>query len=154
MKGVPRSEVAGERVGALIRGIARLAPCRAPIAPLEVSDPYRTALLADNEGKKVMRELKRFIGTSTTPSAFVFRSQRGGPLLETAILSQCLHPDLEALGFPRAGFHAFRRGCNRRWKLAGLNPAVHRQIIGHSWEAMTGLYSGEILLGCSLFQTF
>ena len=56
-----------------------------------------------------MRGLKRFIGRSTTPGALVFRSQHGGPLLETTILSQCLHPALEALGLPKAGFHAFRR---------------------------------------------
>jgi integrase len=50
------------------------------------------------------------------------------------------------LGLPKAGFHAFRRGCNRRWELAGLNPAVHRQMMGHSSAAMTQLYSGEIPL--------
>lgn len=107
---------------------------------------YRTVLLADNEGRKAMRELKRFIGTPTIPGALVFRSQCGGPLLETTILSQCLHPALEALGLAKAGFHAFRRGCNRRWELAGLNPAVHRQMMGHSSAAMTRLYSGEIPL--------
>jgi integrase len=91
-----------------------------------------------------MRELKRFIGT--TADSLVFRSQRGGPLLETTVLSQCLHPALRALGLPRAGFHAFRRGCNRRWELAGLNPAVLRQMMGHSSATMTRLYSGEIPL--------
>ena len=35
---------------------------------------------------------------------------------------------------------------NRRWELAGLNPAVHRQMMGHSSETMTRLYSGEISL--------
>jgi integrase len=74
----------------------------------------------------------------------VARLQRGGPLLETTILSQCLHPALKALGLPKSGFHGFRRGCNRRWKLAGLNPAVHRQMMGHSSATMTRLYSGEI----------
>jgi hypothetical protein len=53
-----------------------------------------------------MRELRRFVGTATDPDALVFRSKRGGPLLETTILSQCLHPALRSLGLPRAGFHA------------------------------------------------
>jgi hypothetical protein len=35
---------------------------------------------------------------------------------------------------------------HRRWELAGLNPAVHRQMMGHSSETMTRLYSGEIPL--------
>jgi hypothetical protein len=29
--------------------------------------------------------------------------------------------------FETTGLHAFRHGCNRRWELAGLNPAVLRQ---------------------------
>jgi integrase len=40
--------------------------------------------------------------------------------------------------------HAFRRGCNRRWELAGVNPAVIRQQMGHSSATMTRLYTGEI----------
>ncbi len=107
---------------------------------------YRTVLLADAEGRKAMKSLKQFLGNATDSDALVFRSKRGGPLLETTILSQCLHPALRALGLPRSGFHAFRRGCNRRWELAGLNPAVHRQMMGHSSETMTRLYSGDIPL--------
>jgi integrase len=42
--------------------------------------------------------------------------------------------------------HAFRRGCNRRWELAGMNPAVLRQQMGHSSAAMTARYTGEIPL--------
>ena len=107
--------------------------------------PSITVLLMDAEGRKVMKCLKQFLaGNAADTNALVFRSKRGGPLLETTILSQCLHPALRALGLPRSGFHAFRRGCNRRWELAGLNPAVHRQMMGHSSEAMTRLYSGEI----------
>ena len=107
---------------------------------------YRTVLLADPEGKVAMQCLRTFVGTTTDTNALVFRSQRGTPLLETTILSQCLHPALEALGLPKTGFHAFRRGCNRRWELAGLNPAVHRQMMGHSSATMTRLYTGEIPL--------
>ena len=106
---------------------------------------YRTVLLMDAEGRKVLKCLRQFLAANgMDTNALVFRSQRGGPLLETTILSQCLHPALKSLGLPRSGFHAFRRGCSRRWELAGLNPAVHRQMMGHSSETMTKLYSGEI----------
>jgi len=70
----------------------------------------------------------------------------GGPLLETTILSQGLHPALKTLGLPKGGLHGFRRGCNRRWELAGINPAVIRQQMGHTSTRMTMLYSGEIPL--------
>jgi len=33
---------------------------------------------------------------------------------------------------------AERRGCNRRWELAGINPAVLRQQIGHTSAAIVG----------------
>jgi integrase len=105
---------------------------------------YRTVLLADREGRKAMQCLKQLIGDATDTAALVFRSKRGGPLLETTILRQCLHPALKALGLPKSGMHAFRSGCNRRWELAGLNPAVQRQMMGHSSASMTRLYSGEI----------
>jgi len=59
---------------------------------------YRTVLLADAEGKKAMKSLKQFLGNATDSDALVFRSKRGGPLLGTTILSQCLHPALRALG--------------------------------------------------------
>jgi hypothetical protein len=37
-----------------------------------------------------------------------------------------------------------RHGRNRRWELAGLEPAVIRQQMGHSSAAMTVRYTGEI----------
>jgi integrase len=107
---------------------------------------YRTVLVLDAEGKKAMQCLRQFVRDAKDADTLVFRSQRGGPLLETTILNQCLHPSVKALGLPRSGFHAFRRGCNRRWELAGLNPAVHRQMMGHSSASMTRLYTGEIPL--------
>jgi integrase len=63
-----------------------------------------------------------------------------------AALTQGLHPALKALGLPKGGLHGFRRGCNRRWELAGINPAVIRQQMGHTSQRMTTLYSGEIPL--------
>jgi integrase len=90
-----------------------------------------------------MRKLKQLLLGSLGAEELVFRSQRGGPLLETTILNQGLYPALKALGLPQGGLHAFRRGCNRRWELAGIKPAVIRQQMGHSSERMTTLYYAQ-----------
>jgi integrase len=62
------------------------------------------------------------------------------------MLREALHPALKALGLPQDGMHTFRRGCNRRWELSGMNPAVLRQQMGHSSAVMTARYTGEIPL--------
>jgi integrase len=105
---------------------------------------YRTVHLGDPEGQKEMETLKRFLDHAASPNALVFRSKRNGPLLETTILNQGLHPALKSLDLKQAGLHAFRTGCNRRWELAGIVPAVIRQQMGHTTAAMTSLYAGEI----------
>jgi integrase len=108
---------------------------------------YRTIVLGDREGREAMRKLKAFIkGRAQNPREFVFHSKRGSPMRETKVLHEALHPALEAVGLPKAGMHAFRRGCNRRWELAGVEPAVLRQQMGHSSAAMTARYTGEIPL--------
>jgi integrase len=83
-------------------------------------------------------------GPIQNPGEFVFHCKRGSPIREPKVLHEPLHPALKPLGIPKAGMHAFRRGCNRRWELAGMNLAVLRQMTGHSSEAMTARYSGEI----------
>jgi integrase len=115
------------------------------IGPCKNAAAYRTVALRDAEGLKAMRALKRFL-RSSHPHELVFRSRMGGPLLETTILGQGLHLALKAVGQPKGGLHGFRRGCNRRWELAGINPAVIRQQMGHTSARMTSLYSGEIPL--------
>jgi len=121
------------------RNKGKVGPCKNVAA-------YRTVLLLDAEGQRAMRELRNFIGNAANPNALVFHTKRGGPLMETTILSQGLHPALKALGLKKAGLHSFRHGCNRKWELAGLNPAVQRQQMGHSSAAMTARYTGEIPL--------
>lgn len=119
-------------------------PRKGEIGPCKNAAAYRTVLLRDDEGQTAMRELKRFLGNGGDPDALVFRTKHGTPVQETTVLKQCLHPAAEALGLPKAGMRALRRGCNRRWELAGINPAVLRQQMGHSSSAMTELYTGEI----------
>jgi len=117
---------------------------RGEIGPCKNATAYRVVLLRDREGQAVLRELRHFLKGTTQTEDLVFRSRRGRPLLESTILNQGLYPALKALGFKKAGMHAFRRGCNRRWELAGINPAVIRQQMGHTSAAMTRLYTGEI----------
>jgi integrase len=91
---------------------------------------YRRVLLADTEGRRAIKMLKRFVGTRLhDASTLVFCSSHNTPLRESNVLREVLHPVLEALGLPKAGLHAFRHGCNRRWELAGMNPAVLRQMM-------------------------
>ena len=87
-----------------------------------------------------MQKLKQFINHD----GLIFRSKRGGALVENIILVQGLHPAIKKLGFSKAGMHAFRRGCNRRWELSRVSPAVIRQQMGHASASMTAHYTGEI----------
>lgn len=115
------------------------------IGPCKNATAYRTVFLGDSEARKAMLQLRRFISLYAAPAdALVFRTKRNGPLLETTVLNQGLYPALVALKFQKAGLHAFRRGCNRRWELNGIVPAVIRQQMGHTTAAMTRLYSGVI----------
>jgi integrase len=110
------------------------------IGPCKNVSAYRTVVMADKEGRHAMQKLKEFM----KPDGLIFRSKSGGPLVENSILAQGLHPALKKLGFPKAGMHAFRRGCNRRWELSRISAAVIRQQMGHASASMTAHYTGEI----------
>ena len=110
------------------------------IGPCKNVAAYRTVVLADSEGLTAMKALRRFAKND----GLVFHSKNNGTLAETTILTQGLHPAVKALGLPKAGMHAFRRGCNRRWELARVSSAVIRQQMGHASSDMTALYTGEI----------
>jgi integrase len=118
------------------------------IGPCKNVAAYRTILLHDAEGKEALGMLRQFLRKYPQPNSneLIFRSRHNTPLLETNVLHDGLHPALRALGLAQAGLHAFRHGCNRRWELSGLNPAVIRQQMGHSSATMTALYTGEIPL--------
>jgi integrase len=117
------------------------------IGPCKNAAAYRTVLLFDREGKVALRMLKRYLGRKPLNlNSLLFHSRCGSALRETNVLADGLHPALAAVGLPKAGMHSFRHGCNRRWELAGMNPAVLRQFMGHSSAAMTARYTGEIPL--------
>lgn len=110
------------------------------IGPCKNVAAYRTVVLADLEGRTAMKKLRHF----AEQDGLVFHSKNNGTLAETTILTQGLHPAVKALGLPKAGTHAFRRGCNRRLELARISSAVIRQQMGHASADMTALYTGEI----------
>ena len=106
---------------------------------------YRTVVLLDKPGKQAVRKLKA-VCSGRNPNEFVFASRSGTPLRESNVLHRVLHPALKALGLPKAGCHAFRRGYNRRWDVAGISHTILQQQMGHSSDRMTDLYSGQIPL--------
>ena len=110
------------------------------IGPCKNVAAYRTVALADKEGQIALKRLRQFV----KKDGLVFHSKNNGPLAETTILTQGLHPAVKKLELPKAGMHAFRRGCNRRWELANVSAAVVRQQMGHTTADMTALYTGEI----------
>jgi len=115
------------------------------IGPCKDAAAYRHIVLADRERREPLKMLRRLLGDGlSNQNALVFHSRNGSALRETNVLHDGLHPALAALGLPKAGLHAIRRGCNRRWELAGMNPAIIRQFMGHSSSAMTARYTGQI----------
>ena len=116
------------------------------IGPCKNVAAYRTIVLHDAAGKEALEVLRKFLKKypQPNPNGLIFHSRHNTPLRENNVLHDGLHPALRALGLPQAGLHAFRHGCNRRWELSGLNPAVIRQQMGHSSATMTALYTGQI----------
>jgi integrase len=126
------------RVDEALDRLQKIGPCKNAMA-------YRTVHLLDHEGKQAMRVLKAYVGKRIQQSEeLVFCTLEKTPLQASQVLREALHPALKALGLPQDGPRPFRRGCNRRWELAGMNPAVQRQQMGHSKAEMTYLYTGEI----------
>lgn len=114
------------------------------VGPCKNAAAYRTVLLTDSEGKEALRMLQQFLNGIQAKSDFVFHSRNGAPLSETNVLVDGLHPALKSAGLPKAGMHAFRHGCNRRWELAGMDR--HHSPVHGSQFAMTAHHTGEIPL--------
>lgn len=116
------------------RSGGKLGPCKNVAA-------YRTVGLHDAEGRQALKVLKRYVKNRT---GLIFQSRNNTPLFETNVLHDGLYAALKAVGLPKAGMHAFRHGCNRRWELSGVSAAVIRQQMGHTSAAMTARYTGQI----------
>lgn len=86
---IPTSRLSTIRVDEALPRKGKIGPCKNAAA-------YRTVLLRDAEGKRAMRELKRFLkGMDNAPDTLLFRTKRGGPIQEAMMLRQCLHPAVE-----------------------------------------------------------
>ena len=70
----------------------------------------------------------------------------GGESIVPLILQEKRHLNRQQMEKLSRRFHVSPAGCNRRWELAGVKPAVIRQQISHSSSAMTDRYTGEIPL--------
>jgi integrase len=83
--------------------------------------------------------LKDFVGERT--SGFLFHNRKGNYLSQTNLLRRGLHPALEKLGQPKAGFHAFRR-FRTTWLRKNRTPEdLIRFWLGHADETVTDGYS-------------
>jgi integrase len=115
------------------------------IGPCKNAAAYRSVLLQDREGKESMRKLKHLLKGRLNAEALVW-------LLAWRAAPRDHDTESKAVSSTQSTRFAARRsaristGCNRRWELAGINPAVIRQQMGHSSHRMTALYSGEIPL--------
>jgi len=83
--------------------------------------------------------LLEFIGQRT--SGFLFQSRTGEPLCQTNVLKRSLHPILESMKHPKAGFHAFRR-FRVSWLRKNRAPEdLIRFWLGHANQTVTDGYS-------------
>jgi len=55
--------------------------------------------------------------SSPNAEALIFRSKRGGSILETTLLNQGLYPALKALGYRKAGCTGFDGDATGDWNL-------------------------------------
>jgi integrase len=82
--------------------------------------------------------LKDFIGDRTT--GFVFGNAKGKPLAQSNVLRRYLHPVLEALKVPKAGFHSFRRFRATHLAKGRVPESLKKFWMGHSESNQTEEY--------------
>jgi len=88
---------------------------------------------------KLTALLKAFVGNRT--SRFLFQNRNGNFLSHTNLLRRGLHPALEKLKQPKAGFHAFRR-YRLTWLRRNRGHAdLERFWMGHENETVGDGYS-------------
>jgi integrase len=82
--------------------------------------------------------LKQFIGTRR--SGFIFQTRTGKPMSALNLLHRGLYPALEDLGFPRCGFHAFRRYRNTFLRNLHCPDGLLKFWMGHAAADMSDRY--------------
>jgi integrase len=83
--------------------------------------------------------LKAYVGDRT--SGFLFHNKKGNFLSQTNLLRRGLHPALNKLGQPKAGFHAFRRYRLTWLRKNRVYADLERFWMGHEDETVGDGYS-------------
>ena len=83
--------------------------------------------------------LKAYVGGRT--SGFLFHNRKGNFLSQTNLLRRGLHPALEELKQPKAGFHAFRRYRLTWLRKNRVHADLERFWMGHENETVGDGYS-------------
>jgi integrase len=83
--------------------------------------------------------LKAYVGDRT--SGFLFHNRKGNFLSQTNLLRRGLHPALEELKQPKAGFHAFRRYRLTWLRKNRVHADLERFWMGHENETVGDGYS-------------
>jgi len=84
------------------------------------------------------RMLDAFIAGRT--SGFLFQNRIGKPLAQSNVLRRNLHPALEALGQPKAGFHSFRRFRATHLSKMRVPESLVKFWMGHAKSTQTEEY--------------
>jgi len=88
---------------------------------------------------KLAALLKAYVGNRT--SGFLFQNRNGSFLSQTNLLRRGLHPALEKLNQPQAGFHAFRRYRLTWLRKSRVHADLERFWMGHENETVGDGYS-------------
>jgi integrase len=88
---------------------------------------------------KLAALLKAYVGGRT--SGFLFRNRKGSFVSQTNLLRRGLHPALEKLKQPKAGFHAFRRYRVTWLRKNRVHADLERFWMGHENETAGDGYS-------------
>jgi len=90
---------------------------------------------------KLRAHLRRHDGNSE----LLFTNRNGRPLCADKLREKQLHPLLDSLGIPRAGFHSLRHGAASALLADGCTPAVVQRQLRHSDPRITlGIYGHVI----------
>jgi hypothetical protein len=81
----------------------------------------------------------QYVGDRT--SGFLFHNRKGNFLSQTNLLRRGLHPALEELKQPKAGFHAFRRYRLTWLRKSRVHADLERFWMGHENETVGDGYS-------------
>ena len=71
---------------------------------------------------------------------FVFQNAAGKPLAQSNVLRRGLHPVLESLNVPKAGFHAFRRFRATHLSKSRVPEYLMKFWMGHAKSSQTEEY--------------